>query len=74
LAGLIKLRDLSENHWNVDTLYILCPDATRARQMSEIAETEDWGGMVSVHENRAEVESALGASGRPSAVVSIWWD
>src|SRR5205809_6162417 len=32
-AGLIKLRDLSQNIWNVDTLYILCPDAGSARRL-----------------------------------------
>src|SRR5438105_64058 len=48
-AGLIKLRDLAGNYWNVDTLYILCPDTPRARRLGDIAETEDWGGMVQVH-------------------------
>jgi hypothetical protein len=73
-AGLIKLRDLSSNYWNVDTLYILCPDAASARQLADIAETEDWGGMVQVHDNEEEVESALGGTGRPYAIVSVWWD
>jgi hypothetical protein len=73
-AGLIKLRDLAGNYWNVDTLYILCPDAARARQLREIAETEDWGGMVQVHDDEAEVGRALGGSGRPHAIVSVWWD
>src|SRR5437879_4025000 len=49
--GLIKLRDLSGNFWNVDTLYVLCPDAASARQLAEIAETEDWGGEVQVHDD-----------------------
>src|SRR5207253_387024 len=51
LAGLIKLRDLSHNYWNVDTLYILCPDAARARRLGELAETEGWGELVTVHED-----------------------
>jgi hypothetical protein len=72
--GLIKLRDLSSNYWNVDTLYILCPDAASARQLAGIAETEDWGGMVQVHDDAEEVESALGSARRPYAVVSVWWD
>src|SRR4051812_8762382 len=53
--GLIKLRDLSENHWNADTLYVLCPDATRARQLAESAETEGWGELVQIHDNEEEV-------------------
>lgn len=73
-SGLIKLRDLSDNLWNVDTLYILCPDAARARQLGEIAEAEDWGGMVQVHDDEEDVGSALGSSGRRGAIVSVWWD
>jgi hypothetical protein len=73
-AGLIKLRDLADNYWNVDTLYVLCPDAARARQLGELAESEGWGELVTVHDDEREVESALGGSGRRQAVVSIWWD
>lgn len=73
-SGLIKLRDLSDNLWNVDTLYVLCPDATSARRLAEAVETEDWGGMVQVHDDEDDVEDALGGTGQPYAVVSIWWD
>ena len=73
-AGLIKLRDLPKGYWNVDTLYILCPDAACARRLGELAETEGWGEMVTVHEERAEVDSALGGGWRTQAIVSIWWD
>jgi hypothetical protein len=73
-AGLIKLRDLSSNHWNADTLYILCPDPARARLLGAIIETEDWGGMVRVLDNEAAVERALGGTGRPHAIVEVWWD
>jgi hypothetical protein len=73
-SGLIKLRDLSSNYWNVDTLYVLCPDAASARQLAEIAESEDWGGMVLVHDDREDVERALGGTGRTYAIMSVWWD
>jgi hypothetical protein len=73
-AGLIKLRDLADNYWNVDTLYLLCPDAASARQLGEMAEMEGWGEMVQVHDDDQEVQSALGGTGRPHAIVSIWWD
>jgi len=72
IGGLIKLRDLPENIWNVDTLYILSPNMASANQLAEMG--EEWGGMVHVFENRDEVESALGGSGIPSMIVSIWWD
>jgi hypothetical protein len=29
LSGLIKLRDLPRNHWNVDTLFICCEKKRR---------------------------------------------
>lgn len=72
--GLIKLRDLPQNFYNADTLYILTPDAASARQLAEIIEDEDWGGMVQVHDGQDDVERALGGWGRDGAVVSIWWD
>lgn len=73
-SGLIKLRDLSDNYWNVDTLYILCPDAARARRLAEIIESEDWGGMVQLHDREDAVQRALGGGDRSAAIVSVWWD
>ena len=72
--GLIKLRDLPQNFWNVDTMYILTPGIASARQLVEVIETEDWGGMVLLHDDQSEVEEALGGLGREVAVVSVWWD
>lgn len=70
--GLIKLRDLPENFWNADSLYILTPDVESARSLVEIA--EHWGGMVLLHDDLDDVQSALGGTGRDQAVVSVWWD
>src|SRR5437764_5972271 len=39
-AGLIKLRDLPDNIWNADTLYILTPDEATARKIVEICEKD----------------------------------
>jgi hypothetical protein len=72
--GLIKLRDLADNLWNVDTLYILAPDRSRAHELARLAETEDWGGMVRVHADPKDVDTALGGAENEQAVVSIWWD
>src|SRR5207302_6012768 len=49
-SGLIKLRDLPENHWNADTLFVLTPTSEAARELARIIEEEDWGGMVRVYE------------------------
>ncbi len=71
--GLIKLRDLADNFWNADTLYILTPNTQSAKKLAAIIETEDWGGMVRVHDPE-DVDRALGGSEPDQAVVSLWWD
>jgi hypothetical protein len=72
--GLMKLRDLSEDIWNVDTLYILTPSQDHARQIAEIFNLRQWGGMVDVHTHWEEIDSALGGAKPGQAVVAIWWD
>jgi serine protease inhibitor len=72
--GLIKLRDLPYNEWNVDTLYILAPDKEAAKKLAEIFNMENWGGMVQVHDDPRDVDSALGGGREERAVVAIWWD
>ncbi len=72
--GLMKLRDLSEDSWNVDTLYILTSSNEDARQLAEIFNLRQWGGMVDVHTRWEEVDNALGGAKSGQAVVSIWWD
>jgi hypothetical protein len=72
--GLIKLRDLPYNDWNVDTLYILARDQRAAKQLAAIFTMEEWGGMLTVHDDRRDVESALGGGMEERAVLAIWWD
>jgi len=74
VMGLIKLRDLSDNLWNADTLYILCPSEESAGKLAKIVEAEDWGGELSVHFDPDDVNSALGSGRETRAVVKIWWD
>ena len=40
---LIKLRDLDDNIWNADTLFILTGKRAHADQLARIIEKEDWG-------------------------------
>ena len=71
---LIKLRDLPMNYWNVDTLFVLCEDVDKARQLTEIAESEQWmADSAYIHENREQLAMALGDS-HPEIVVEFWWD
>lgn len=72
--GLVKLRDLLYNQWNVDTLYVLTPSEQHADQLAEILRASELGGMVDVHGDPEEVDTALGGAQPGQAVVSVWWD
>ncbi len=72
--GLIKLRDLPRNSWNVDDLFILTDSIDQARELERIAEEEQWqADNVTVIENKLERSSALGTSD-PGYIISFWWD
>src|SRR5437879_522457 len=44
MSGLIKLRDLEQNIWNADMLYILSRKREQTRRLAKIVTDEDWGG------------------------------
>lgn len=73
-AGLIKLRDLPDNIWNADKLYLLTPTHGDAEQLARIAEEEDWGGEVRVYHDQEEIDRALGTGREDFGLVSVWWD
>lgn len=73
-GGLIKLRDLPGNLWNVDDLYVLTDTLQQARELQQIAEDEEWkADTVQIMENKDERCRALGTSD-PRYVISFWWD
>ena len=72
--GLIKLRDLPYNEWNVDTLYLLAPDKQAANTLAEIFNMDDSGGMVTVYDDPRDVDNALGSGRETRAIVAVWWD
>lgn len=74
MSGLIKLRDLPDNFWNADTLFILTPTRQAADQLAGIAEDEDWGGEVVVYKKQDEIDRALGMGRQEYGLLSIWWD
>jgi hypothetical protein len=74
MGGLIKLRDLPDNFWNADTLFILTQTHVHARRLAQIIEEEDWGGEVRVVENQEEIDSALGTGRDDYGLLSVWWD
>jgi hypothetical protein len=72
--GLIKLRDLPDNFWNADTLFVLTPTHAEARELARIAEEEEWAGEVCVYENQEEIDRALGTGRDEYGLMSVWWD
>ncbi len=74
LSGLIKLRDLDDNLWNADTLYILTPDRNCAHKLVTVAKEDRWGGEEHIFDDPEEVDMALGGAERGQAVVRFWWD
>ncbi len=72
MDDLIKLRDVSDNFWNVDTLYILATNARNAWRLAELA--EDWqADTVEVFEEEA-TERELGGGIEEQRLVVVWWD
>jgi len=72
--GLIKLRDLGQNYWNADQLFILTATREQARQMKAIIEEEDWAGEVWLTEDQEEIDRALGTGRQEYGLVNVWWD
>ncbi len=71
-AGLVKLRDLEKNLWNVDTLYILATNELSARRLARLGER--WlADTVSVYEEE-ETERELGGGIEQQRLVTMWWD
>lgn len=73
-SGLIKLRDLPDNLWNADQLFVLTETRDQARQLAAIAEQEDWAGEIIPYENQEDIDYALGTGRREYGLFSIWWD
>jgi hypothetical protein len=73
-SGLIKPRDLSDNLWNADTLFILTRTRAQAQELMRIIQDEDWGGEVQVYERQGEIDRALGTGRQEYGLLSVWWD
>lgn len=75
MSGLIKLRDLDDDLWNADQLFILTATRGQAVQLARIIEEEDWGGEKPiVYDDQEEMDSALGTGRQEYGLLSIWWD
>jgi hypothetical protein len=69
---LITLRDISDDHWNADTLYILTT-GINDEKLERIA-LEDWGADEVSYLDKKEAEYSLGMFSCPHKVLRIWWD
>ena len=75
MSGLIKLRDLDQNFWNADQLFILTAKREQALELARIIDEEDWGGEKPiVHDDQEEIDFALGVGREEYGLLSIWWD
>ena len=71
-AGLVKLRDLGDNFWNVDTLYILATDEPNARRLAKLGER--WSADSAIVYDEEETEWELGGGIEEQRLVTMWWD
>jgi hypothetical protein len=71
-CGLIKLRDLANNFYNVDTLYILAVDEAAAHRLAALA--EPWlADNIQVY-NQRDTNHHLGGCDDNLRLVTMWWD
>ncbi len=73
MGGLIKLRDLEDNVWNADTLFVLTKTADGARELAAAFESAEMGAMPTVHKDLAEIDNALGTGREEYGVLTVWW-
>jgi len=74
LSGLIKLRDLPDDLWNADTLFIMTQTHQQAQELARIAEAEDWAGEIRANDEQQEIDRALGTGRQEYGLLSVWWD
>ena len=70
-ARLLKLRDMADNDYNADTLYLLAVDEAAAHRLAALAES--WGGEPHIY-SQEDTQRALGTSGAKGRLVQVWWD
>ncbi|MBI3270472.1 MAG: hypothetical protein HYZ53_15795 [Planctomycetes bacterium] len=69
---LITLRDLPDNCWNADTLYVLARDRAGAEWLAERA--PEWCSEEAVVLRGESACRALGSSEEGKEVLLFWWD
>ncbi|MBI4789564.1 MAG: hypothetical protein HY782_21245 [Chloroflexi bacterium] len=72
MSGPIKLRDMAENLYNVDTLYILAVSQNSAERLAALA--EPWMADTVRIYDQEETDDLLGGADENLCVVEMWWD
>lgn len=68
---LIKLRDIEDEVWNVDTIFILCSgkDDNKLLELTKSWEADEVSFM-----DEAEASNCLGTSHPNGKILKVWWD
>lgn len=69
-GALLSLRDL-EDHWNLDTLYLLTRGEECVEPLQNVA--QEWGCEVIVYD-RHQSGRLLGCTRASAPIVACWWD
>ena len=70
-AGLVHLRDLPDNRWNVSLMYLMAPNEDKAHQIEKLA--EKWNADTIETLNQEDSDDLLGGCDDERVVV-VWWD
>ena len=74
MGGLIKLRDLADNFWNTDSLFVLTHTPAQAKVLEAAFEESGTGAMPRVIDNLEESDMALGMGRQVYGLLKVWWD
>jgi hypothetical protein len=73
-SSMIKLRDVDQDFWNADTLYVLCPDRESADELAAKLPMDRFACMATIEEDQKIIDRALGGRHTGMVIVRFWWD
>jgi hypothetical protein len=72
--SMIKLRDIHQNVWNADTLYVLCPSRAAADDLVAKLPMEEFACMPEIVSDKEDLGSAMGTRAFDEVIIRFWWD
>lgn len=72
--SMIKLRDIDQNYWNADTLFLLCPSRSAADELITLLPMDEFACMPNVEGDEEVVDDALGGGDCGAVILKFWWD